>query len=205
MELYLIRHGESNWNRIDRVQGQSDPYLSKKGKEQAEVLAERLKTVNFSFLYSSHLKRAYQTAKAISSKICLPIKVDQNLSEIDLGEWEGKYAKTLWKENEVFREWFKKTAEISPPLGETLFQFRDRIDSAFSKLITLHKGEERGVVVTHSGAISIWLAHLLGMDFNKIWSIPTSNASITIVRFLNPTFLLASFNDTSHLREIEHI
>lgn len=199
MELYLIRHGESNWNRIDRVQGQSNPHLSKKGKEQAEAVAERLKTLKFSFLYSSHLARAYQTAEAISSKTGLPIKVDPNLSEMHLGEWEGKYGKTLWKENETFREWFKKTAEISPPLGETLFQFRDRIDSAFSKLIASQQSQERGIVVTHSGAISVWLAHLLSMDFNKIWSIPTSNASITICKIANPTFTLALFNDIAHL------
>jgi broad specificity phosphatase PhoE len=199
MELYLIRHGESNWNKIDRVQGQSNPHLSKKGREQAEAVAERLKSLKFSFLYSSHLKRAYQTAEIISSKTSLPIKVDLGLSEIHLGEWEGKDGKTLWKENETFRQWFKKTAEISPPLGETLFKFRDRVNSALEKIIASHKEEERCIVVTHSGTIGVWLAHLLSMDFNKIWSIPTSNASITIVRVGNPIFSLVSFNDTSHL------
>jgi probable phosphoglycerate mutase len=201
MDIYLIRHGESNWNVRDRVQGQSDPRLSKRGIEQAESVAERLSGSDFGFLYSSHLRRAYQTAEIIREKIALPIMVDKRLSEMNLGEWEGKCAKRLYKESPEFREWFVRTSEITPPKGESLSDFTDRVISAFGQIVKKEESKDRGIVVTHSGVISVFLAHLLGMEANKVWSISTENGSITILRINNPNFLLLTFNDTCHIRE----
>ncbi|MEW6102690.1 MAG: histidine phosphatase family protein [bacterium] len=197
MELYLIRHGESTWNRDDRVQGQSNPCLSEKGKKQAELLKNRLSGISFDFVYSSHLRRAYDTAK-ISFDGRYKIERDKRLSEINLGVWEGISAKKLFKESGEFRSWFEKTSEITPENGESLFEFRDRVISFFNELMK-NKKEKKGLIFTHSGVIGIFLAHFLEMNLNKVWSIPTSNGSITIVNMTNPFFTLITFNDTSHL------
>ncbi len=197
MELYLIRHGESTWNRDDRVQGQSNPFLTKEGKKQAELLKNRLAPISFDFAYSSHLNRAYHTAKiALDGRY--KIISDKRISEINLGEWEGIRAKKLFKESEKFRNWFEKTSEIIPKNGESLFEFKSRVVSFFNEIIEREKGKERGAIFTHSGVIGIFLAHLLGMNLNKVWSIPSSNGSITTIK-INPILLLLTFNDTCHL------
>jgi len=199
MELYLIRHGESTWNKSDRVQGQSNPYLTERGKKQAELLKNRLSFLSFDFIYSSPLKRAYDTARiAMNGK---KIIKDKRISEINLGEWEGKKAKSLFQKSPEFRDWFERTSEITPRNGESLFEFKDRVVSFFNEIIENGRENERGVIFTHSGVIGIFLAHLLGMNLNKVWSIPSSNGSITIIK-INPVLLILTFNDTCHLMDI---
>ncbi|HAW49733.1 TPA: phosphoglycerate mutase [bacterium] len=198
MELYLVRHGESTWNRKDKIQGQSNPHLSEKGIKQAELLKKRLMDIPFDFVYSSPLKRAYKTAEiVVDGKY--PIVKDKRLSEIHLGIWERLPAKRLYKESKEFRDWFVKTTEVTPEGGESLFEFRDRVSSFFDEIIQKNSGKNRGFIFSHSGVISIWLASLLAMDINKVWSIPVDNGSLTIIRIKNPQFLLIAFNDTCHL------
>lgn len=198
MELYLIRHGESTWNRDDRVQGQGNPYLTEKGKKQALLLKDRLSDTSFDFVYSSHLMRAYRTAGIVMDGR-YKIQKDKRIAEIDLGEWEGMSAKRLFKESIAFRDWFERTSEIVPENGESLFEFKNRVVSFFDEIIEREKGKEKGIIFTHSGVIGIFLVNLLKMDLNKVWSIPTSHCSITRVVMINPVPLLVSFNDTCHL------
>lgn len=197
MELYLIRHGESTWNRDDRIQGQSNPHLTIKGKRQAELLKDRISSIHFDFVYSSSLRRAYNTAEIVMDGR-YKIQRDKRITEINLGDWEGIRAKRLFKESSAFRDWFEKTNEIVPKNGESLYGFKNRVVSFFDEIIELQKGKDRGIVFTHSGVIGIFLAHLLKMDLNKVWSIPTSYCSITILK-INPILLLTTFNDTCHL------
>lgn len=197
MELYLIRHGESTFNRDDRVQGQSNPHLTEQGKKQAHLLKNRLSNTSFDFVYSSHLRRAYNTARIVMDGR-YKIQKDKRIAEINLGDWEGMSAKRLFKESDAFRDWFEKTNEVIPENGESLFEFKNRVVSFFDEIIEREKGKEKGIVFTHSGVIGIFLAHLLKMDLNKVWSIPSSHCSITILK-ISPIFLLTSFNDTCHL------
>ncbi|MEW6481689.1 MAG: histidine phosphatase family protein, partial [bacterium] len=170
---------------------------SKKGKKHAGLLKNMLAKISFDFVYSSHLRRAYDTAKiALDGKY--KIERDKRLSEINLGDWEGISAKRLFKKSIEFRTWFEKTSEIVPKNGESLFEFRDRVVSFFNELMK-NKKEKRGLIFTHSGVIGIFLAHFLEMNLNKVWSISTLNGSITIVNMANPFFILTTFNDTSHL------
>lgn len=197
MELYLIRHGESTWNKSDRIQGQRNPYLTNKGEKQAKLLRNRLLKIPFDFVYSSPLRRAYNTAEIVMDGR-YEIQKDKRIAEINLGDWEGISAKKLFKEDSTFRDWFERTNEITPKNGESLLEFKDRVVSFFDEIIGLQKEKHRGIVFTHSGVISIFLVHLLKMDLNKVWSIPTSHCSITIIT-TNPIFILTSFNDTCHL------
>ena len=85
MNLILIRHGETDWNRIGRCQGVADIVLNENGKRQAKELAESLKNHDIKAVYSSHLKRAFETAQEIAKHHNLSVQVDPGLQENEPG------------------------------------------------------------------------------------------------------------------------
>src|SRR5919199_1272542 len=88
-KIYLVRHGESEWNRVHRYTGQQDPPLSELGWHQAECLARRLEAESLAAIYASPLQRACQTATPTAERLNLPILLDAGLAEIHHGLWEG--------------------------------------------------------------------------------------------------------------------
>ena len=89
MKVYLVRHGETEWNRQCRLQGQSDTELNEIGIELAEITAKALKDVDFEVIFSSPLRRAYRTAEIFRSERDTDIITDKRLLEINFGEREG--------------------------------------------------------------------------------------------------------------------
>src|SRR5688572_19392365 len=87
--LLLLRHGQSTWNADGRWQGQADPPLSPLGEEQARDAARRLAPGQFSRVLASDLRRARQTAEILADALRLPVEVDPDLREIDVGDWQG--------------------------------------------------------------------------------------------------------------------
>lgn len=196
MKLILIRHGESRWNRLNRVQGTKNPRLSDKGIKQAKLLAHQIKKMRFDAVYSSHLSRAYETAKILTNS---NIATLEDLQEIKLGVWEGKTVHQVKKEyKELYGQWYKEPLKVKIPGGETLLEFKDRVVQTFDKIKAQHPNQEV-LVVTHGGVITVYLAHLLEMNLNKVWSITLKNTSITILSFYEDFPSLLLFNDTCHL------
>ncbi len=209
MQLILVRHGESVWNEEGKVQGTSNPDLSKRGIKQAEMLAAKLNqkhTINA--VYSSPLARAHSTAKIITRTHNLPINICHDLREIQLGEWEGKHFSQLQQEYpEMLKLWYSEPLSVSVPGGETVIEFRDRVVAAMDKIVQRHEKDEKGekgekiMVVAHGGVISIYIAHLLEMNLNRIWFVALKNASVSILDCWGDRACLTLFNDTCHLGE----
>ncbi|MEW6095033.1 MAG: histidine phosphatase family protein [bacterium] len=204
MKLILVRHGESTWNKLKRIQGAKNPRLSDKGIKQSQLLANRFNEMRFDAVYSSHLNRAYQTAKILinsNTHIC----IIEDLQEIKLGVWEGKTIDQVSKEyKEIYDKWYQKPLEVKIPGAETILEFKNRVVRTIDGIKRQHPGQEV-LVVTHGGVISIYLAHLLEMNLNKVWSISLKNGSVTIISFYEefPSVLL--FNDTCHLDSEEDL
>jgi len=196
IKLILVRHSESTWNKLKKVQGIRNPKLSEKGKRQSQLLAKRFKGMRFDAVYSSQLNRAYETAEIVTnSDICIL----EDLQEIKLGVWEGKTINQVNKEyKELYEKWYKEPVEVKIPGGETILEFKNRIIKAFDRIKAQHPYQEV-LVVTHGGVISVYLAHLLEMNLNKVWSIMVKNSSITILSFYGDTPYVLLFNDTCHL------
>ena len=164
--LLLIRHGESTWNAEHRLQGQADPPLSPRGREQAAALVPFLAGLPPRAL-SSDLGRAVQTAAVLGLG---GAPTDARWREIDIGKWAGRTLAEL--DREAVGAW--RRGETSPPGAESWAEFQARVGAAVDAL----DGED-AVVVTHGGCVRAACAHLTGADARSL--APPANASLTVL------------------------
>jgi broad specificity phosphatase PhoE len=162
--ILLARHGETDWNRERRWQGRSDLPLNDRGREQATALADELEGVPFAAVYSSDLRRAYETALAVAERRGLAVTPMPELREIDVGSWTGL---TQDEVKERFRDGYRQMrtrAGRGWEGGETYAEMGRRVLDAVRRIAADHAGETV-LVVTHSGPIRTVRAHALGLDF----------------------------------------
>lgn len=144
VNIYLTRHGETQWNRENRLQGSKDSLLTDKGIKNAVLLGNRLSDIDFNAIYSSPIERALQTAKYIKLNKEVPIYTVEDLKEIHFGNWEGKT-----KEEIVAVETDKKeyqnfwnnphTYNHKPHNGESLRTFKNRVEKAVRGVISYNE------------------------------------------------------------------
>ena len=149
--LLLVRHGETDWNAERRWQGHTDVPLNEHGREQARRLAESLVGAGADAMYSSDLGRARETAEIVGARLGLPVVVDPDLREIDVGSREG-----LTGEQVGIREWD----------GESKESHRDRTLRALERVAGSHPGA-RVIVVAHGGTLRRMHEHV-GLEPTEI-------------------------------------
>ena len=195
--LYLIRHAETAFNRVGRVQGHSESSLSRLGLEQAKRIRDRLDYVNFVAAYASPSKRTVHTARIAFKDVELTTR--EGLREINLGRWEGKKASELRERypREV-EKWFHSPGAVRIPGGETVGQFRRRVVREMNRIRRDHPSGEVAVV-THGGVICVYLTSLLGMKLDDLWSFKIRNASVTRVLFPQDKARIDLLGDIHHL------
>ena len=126
--LYLIRHGETDFNREGRYQGRLDVELSTLGKEQAQALAHRLEKTPFTAIYASNLKRAQATAQIIAAHHELPVQVEPDLRERDFGSWEGfTFAEIEERFPEEAKQWLEDPLRTRIPGAEDFAHLQMRV------------------------------------------------------------------------------
>jgi len=187
MRLVIVRHGESEWNRIGRYQGQFDAPLSEMGVKQAEALAERLSTESFNAIYASPLQRARLTAEHVAKfHPDTPMIIDPAIIEIDHGEWAGLMVdEVIAKYGNGLREW-----RLTPT--------RD-----FKEMLQKKHVDQTVLVSTHDVVVKILAADALGMHMDGINRIWVTNASISVIEYGNDLTYLASLSEASHLSKLE--
>ena len=200
--IFLVRHAESTWNPIKRLQGAQDSPLSAKGRQQAELLGKRFRNVHLEGLYSSHLTRSLQTAEAIASATGLSVLPVDGLQELSFGEWEG----TLLNEIDLdgcrnFLEYWVHLLRHKPIAGsEPLEICRDRMVKAISSIIQRHP-EGNAAIVSHGSALSVFFQHILEAPLENIWRMQPSNGSISVVTAHDKWLRMNCYNDTCHLED----
>lgn len=196
-KLILIRHGRTAWNFKKRYCGARDIGLDRAGKKEAARLYGRMKKEIVHKIYSSHKKRARQTAEIAFGTSA--IKKAAGLAEIHFGVFEGlTYKQVLKKYPTVYKKWLKNPFDTVIPGGERLPDFKKRVVAAIKKIVSLNKGKTVAIV-SHGGAISIFINQILGSrDFWK--HIPRS-ASISVVEYNGGKPRIRYFNDTAHLEK----
>ena len=160
--VYLARHGESDWNVERRWQGHTDRPLTKRGREQARALAERLQDVKLEAVYASDLRRAWETAEAVAAPRALDVVRLPELREVDVGSWSGC---TREECEERFPEAFARWRDGGSGWedGESYEEMGDRIVAAIQRLAAAHP-DGAILVVSHGGPIRAVHAHALGVD-----------------------------------------
>ncbi len=181
--IILVRHGETDWNRQGRFQGQIDIPLNKNGKAQAKAASNFLKSFALHKAFSSSLSRPKETAQIILSEHPgVEISLKDNLKEIGHGKWEGKL------ESEIISEWpdLLKTWKVYPekvqmPEGENIKDVSSRSIIGWNEICKNLKNDETALVVAHDAVNKTILCHLLGLMPSDIWMIKQGNGGITVI------------------------
>lgn len=201
-EFILLRHGETEWNAQERLQGHLNSTLSPGGLRQADALAARLATVRFQALYSSDLGRAVQTASCIAATTGHALQQDVRLRERGLGVLEGlTRAEARLRHPEVFSHYAAGGPDFVIPEGESTSQRLRLAVGCLEELAGRHPGE-RVVVVTHGGLLSSLFRHCLGIPPATPRAFAVLNASWNRFDFEAGGFRLVSWGDVSHLRDL---
>ncbi len=203
MRVLLIRHGETAWNRQEIFRGREDIPLNENGIRQAEALAGSLSDLEIAAVYSSPLSRATQTAARLARAAGLPVRTEQDLIDLDFGEWQGR---TLPEAEAAFPEEFRvwKTAphRASIPGGETLGKVRERCAALLDRVHRTHP-DETIALVSHRVVTKVMLCRVLGLDNSRFFSILQSNCCLNVFDMRADEFVLRLLNDTCHLKDLD--
>ncbi|NMB07999.1 MAG: histidine phosphatase family protein [Tissierellia bacterium] len=200
-KIYLLRHGESQWNVLNKIQGQKNIPLTKKGVIQADLVGNRLLGENIDIIYSSDLERAYDTAKIIGNKMDIePIPIKE-FREINFGIWEGLSNDNMKaKYRDEIYLWRKEPENLRIQGAETLYEVQERAINSLNSII--HKRQEENIlIVSHGVTLKTLILGLLDMDLVHFKNLTINNVGLSIVEFREYNKVLKLLNDTSHLKE----
>ncbi len=202
--IFLVRHGETNWNKEGRFQGQINIPLNNNGKDQAKKASLYLKEINFNKAFSSSMDRPYETAKIIlQNKSDLEITKIEKLVEISHGLWEGKLENEIKKKwPELLENWHEKPEEVIMPEGECIKEVSERSIKAWEEICIDQKKDDLTLLVAHDAVNKTLICNLLGIDFSNIWMIKQGNGGITIIDLFNDPqkdHVISALNITTHL------
>ena len=187
MRLYIVRHGETDWNRIHRVQGRTDIPLNDYGRRLARETAEGMKEVRIDLGYTSPLLRAKETAQIILADRGVPLYEDSRIEELSFGSYEGMRTGGEAKEpgSEAFNRFFTDTANYVPPQdAESIPQLYERTGKFLAEICEREDLKDRSILVsTHGAAMTALLNRIRGnLSVSEFWKdeVPP-NCSVTEV------------------------
>lgn len=201
MKIYIIRHGQTDWNLQHRIQGIQDIPLNAAGLAQAERLAAAMERRPVELVFFSPLKRAWQTAEAVAGVHGAVMVGLPQLTEIAYGDWEGRTSEDIMaRDRELYESWWKNPCKVAPPGGESL----EAVDARCARAWELIREEIRRqetvgdvAVVSHGGVLAHFMAYILGEPGGVV----VKNASITTVEYdpESGRCRLLQLNDCGHL------
>ena len=202
--VILVRHGETDWNKEGRFQGQIDIPLNENGRDQASAAGDLLKNIQIDKAYSSSMSRPLETAKIIlRSHPKIEVQQKEELIEIGHGMWEGKLETEIASEwGDLLNDWKKSPEKVQMPQGENLEEVSLRVLKCWESICNNLSSNETALVVAHDAVNKTLLCHLLGLKNSDIWKIKQGNGGVTIIDIIkNPrqTSTIITLNIISHL------
>jgi broad specificity phosphatase PhoE len=202
MRLYLVRHGQTDWNVQKRAQGHTDRPLDETGLLQAKLVGKAFLELPIERILTSDLRRAHGTAEEISRRTKVPLEITPNLRERGFGQWEGQNFAEI-----AIRFGFEADMtgvtrnEITPPGGESFVEVWNRLVSVVADV---RARNENTAIVAHGGTCSLLMAMFLDGDVSLSNAFRFSNASINELEPRPDGGLrLIRYNDISHLGGVE--
>ena len=199
--IILVRHGETDWNREGRYQGQVDTDLSERGLAQGRLLAQALQVVPLDAVYASQLKRAYMTADFCAQLQGKTVQIDERLQEIAHGEWEGLLAEEVQGQyGDMLKLWQTKPAQVLMPGGESLELIAKRSWQALNEIAQANL-DKTVLVAAHDEINKVLVAQILGAPLDAFWQIKQDNTCINVLEYNESEQLwkIVLLNYTAHM------
>lgn len=172
MELFIFRHGQTVWNAAKKIQGSADIELTEEGRKMAKVTAEAIKDIHFDAVYSSPLKRAYETACILKGDRDITVNVDDRIREMGFGVLEGTGFENIQSSDRDPRySVFFSRPELyeRPENGESMEDICVRGGEFIEDLKKRHKDGERVMLVAHGAINKAMLKHIRGLEMKDFW------------------------------------
>mgnify|MGYP001031665949 FL=1 len=203
LELILIRHGETDWNKDRVFRGQMDMRMNATGIAQADATAEALKAVVFDAIYSSPLKRSLVTARRIAKPHEIEVRVGNGFTDIYFGAWQGlTEAQVEGRHPKLLQKWRENPTRFRPPSGESASKAWKRVNSQLRELLFTH-GTGTVVVVSHRVPLKMMTAYLMKRKLGEIHQIKHDPCAISVFKVHGKDeYEVVRLNDTSHLRRL---
>lgn len=202
-KILLIRHGETAWNAVRRLQGHIDIGLNEEGRRQAAALAQALAAEDLDAFVASDLQRALQTAQAVAARHALPVRQDAGLRERCYGVFEGMlYADIEQTYPAEFAAWQARDIDAVMPPGERVAEsfrrFHQRCVDGIGHWAGRHPGQTIAIVA-HGGVLECAYRAATGMALDSPRDFQVKNASINRFTFADGKLTLASWGEVAHL------
>lgn len=200
MRLFIVRHGETDWNREGRFQGQQDTELNERGLSQGDRVADYLSGHRFEAVVTSPLKRARVTGEKIASATgCETVETWDEFTEINHGDWEGLLSgevKARWPR--VIDLWHTSPHTVIMPGdgGESLRSVQLRALKALEELATKYSGDV--LLASHDAVIKTLLCNFLGTPLSSFWSFQIANCSLTVAEIQDDSRARVSLMGDAH-------
>ncbi|MBD2151137.1 histidine phosphatase family protein [Pseudanabaena sp. FACHB-1277] len=187
LRVILVRHGETDWNNQNRLQGSTDVPLNNKGKLQAENVSTFLKNVPIHQAFSSSLLRAKDTASIILQHHNIALETRPALAEIYRGHWQGLTLDEIKIQYpEQFNLWRKNPHRLQNYSGETLQSASDRVWTEWYNILTQSQSQPKSrnvLIVAHEGVNRLLLCRLTGIHLSKFWEVPQHNTALNAIDY----------------------
>ncbi len=193
--IYLVRHGQTAWNKEEIFRGRTDIPLDETGLKQAERVGQYFKEMEIHGIYSSSLSRAWQTAE----KVVQPL---QGILDMSFGNWEGRpHQEIRESDSKTYRQWVETPHLVRLPGGESLDDVRVRAMAALEEVIRNHPGKTL-VLVTHRVVNKVLICGILGLDNSHFWQITQNTTAINLIQHRDGNYILSLMNETCHLKPL---
>jgi broad specificity phosphatase PhoE len=205
--LLLVRHGETDWNREKRFQGQIDVPLNDNGRAQAARVADFLQTIPIQAAVTSSMLRPKETAeKILKYHPEVNLDLSKALWEISHGRWEGKFEHEIEADYPgLLQRWQTAPETVQMPDGENLQQVWERAIVAWDQIVETYTNQETSqtiLVVAHDAINKAILCHVVGLGVKAFWQFKQGNGAVTVIDYPNGIRsqpMLSAANLTSHL------
>jgi phosphoserine phosphatase len=198
-EIILVRHGQTQSNITRNQMGRSSEDLDPEGMIQAQKISARLADLPIAAIYSSPLQRALSTAREIARPHNMDLKVLDDLTEIDFGEWQGLFVNEIEEQwPDLWHQWIIDPSQMTVPGGESFAHIAERVARAFKTVIN-ENPDSWSLIVAHEIVLKMVVIQVLGAPQSIYRHFFIANASFSRVQVRNNRMRVISMGDTSHL------
>jgi len=203
IRIFLVRHGQTEWNKTGRFQGRSDVPLNAEGKRQVQATALALKDTPFTVMYTSPLSRAVETAEIIRAyHPAIPLIQEKGFIEMELGDFDGMESRHWMTDYADFaRAWRDSPGKVRMPgpNGESLEEVQTRAMKALEDISQLHPSNSTLLICSHNFVILSVLCHAKGISLDRFRELRQSTAAYSVISKNGNQFSVDIMNERSHL------